>query len=88
MDAVSKVASDLGLCFNGNKCAALLINRGKVDPSRPISVEELPIRALGSGEYETYLGVPIGSRLLFRPATCLSENLVKLMDSGLAPWQK
>ncbi|KZR96363.1 Uncharacterized protein APZ42_009337, partial [Daphnia magna] len=69
-------------------CAALLINRGKVDASRPISVEGLPIRALGSGEYETYLGVPIGSRLLFRPATCLSENLVKLMDSGLAPWQK
>lgn len=40
------------------------------------------------GDNEKYLGVPIGSRLLFRPATSLQGNLTKVIDSDLAPWQK
>lgn len=88
VDAIGSVASELGLRFNGVKCAMLHINRGKADPTTPLLMEGQPIRALDSGEYETYLGVPIGSRLLFRLTTSLPENLVKVMDSGLAPWQK
>ena len=53
----------------------------------------MPIRALEEGEHETYLGVPIrtrlpGTRLTFRPASDLKEKLVKIADSLLAPWQK
>lgn len=88
VDAISRVAAELGLRFNGDKCASLTITRGRVDPSRPLVIEGQPIRALNSTECKTYLGVPIGAKLLFRPATSLPENLTKVMDSGLAPWQK
>lgn len=56
VEAICRGASELGLRFNVEKCAALHINRGKTDPSIPLTMEDQPIRALSSGEYETYLG--------------------------------
>jgi hypothetical protein len=59
-----------------------------VDTSSPLLIDGKPIRILDEGDNETYFGVPIGSRLLFRPATSLQRNLTKVIDSDLAPWQK
>lgn len=88
VDAVSRVAAKLVLCFNGEKCASLTFTRGKVDSSRSIIIEGQPIRTLTAEENETYLGVPKGEKLLFRPATSLPENLTKILNSDLAPWLK
>ena len=88
LDDMCSTATSLGLRFNGAKCAAISFSRGKVDTSSPLLIDGKPIRTLDEGDNETYLGVPIGSRLLFRPATSLQGNLTKVIDSDLAPWQK
>jgi hypothetical protein len=88
IDAMCSVASTLGLQFNGAKCAAITFTKGKVDTSAPLRIDGKPIRTLDDGDNETYLWVPIGSRLLFRPATSIPDSLVKVADSDLAPWQK
>ena len=87
LDHVSEVASVLGLEFNAGKCASLSFLGGKpvmVD----LSIGQGRVRSLGPEDQETYLGIPIGAKLRFRPATELLSHLDKLADSLLAPWQK
>ena len=50
---------------------------------------ETPIRCIGPSDCEVYLGTPIGSKLMFRPANQLIPHLMnKVADSLLAPLQK
>jgi hypothetical protein len=77
----------LGLRLNGAKCAAITFTKGKVDASALLWIDGKPIRTLEEGDNEKYLGVPMGSRLLFRPASSIPDSLVKDADSDLAPWQ-
>ena len=87
LDDVSTAAETLGLSFNANKCACLSIFKGK-PASDVLLVSETPIRCLGPADCEVYLGTPIGSKLMFRPANQLIPHLDKVADSLLAPWQK
>jgi hypothetical protein len=68
-------------------CSPVTFTKGKVDTSAPIRISGKPIRTLEEGDNETYLGVPIGSRLLFRHASSTPDSLVKVADSDRAPWQ-
>jgi hypothetical protein len=43
------------------------------------------VRSLDEGEHEDYLGVPMGTRLTFRPASSLPGKLTLVADSDLAP---
>jgi hypothetical protein len=82
------MAASLGLQFNGAKCAAISFSLGKEDTSVPLKIDGEPIGTLDEGDNDTYLGVPIGSRLLLQPAISLQGNLTKVIDLDLAPWQK
>ena len=87
LDDVSTIAKTLGLSFNANKCACLSISKGK-PASDALCVSGTRIRCLGPTDCEVYLGTPIGSKLMFRPANQLVPHLDKVADSLLAPWQK
>ncbi|MFO0089667.1 MAG: RNA-directed DNA polymerase, partial [bacterium] len=87
IDQISSAASDLGLCFNSEKCACLVLINGKPREA-VLTVSGRPIRCLSPDEHENYLGTPIGAKLRFRPPTELIANLDKIADSLLAPWQK
>ena len=87
IDRIASVASDLGLRFNSEKCACLVLNNGKPEAA-VVKVNGNPIHCLTPEEHETYLGTPIGAKLRFRPPTELIANLDKIADSLLAPWQK
>jgi hypothetical protein len=82
------VAAALGLRFNAAKCSSLTISKDKADPDASLHIRGVPIRSMAAGEHEDYLGVPIGTRLTFRPASSLPGKLTLLADSDLAPWQK
>ena len=88
IDEMMRMASKLGLCFNVEKCSSITITKGKATPSEHLHINGVQIRSLEEGENELYLGVPMGTRLTFRPATDLPEKLTKVADSDLAPWQK
>jgi len=87
LDHVSEVASVLGLQFNSGKCASINFVEGKPAMVN-LSIGQGRIRSLGPEDQENYLGVPIGAKLRFRPATELLGHLDKLAESLLAPWQK
>ena len=88
LDDLSRVASSLGMMFNPAKCVSLTFRSGKVCPTTDVQINDGPIRPLQEDEQETYLGTPIGARLLYRPATQLPEKLRRVNDSLLTPWQK
>ena len=46
------------------------------------------IKTLHIGEFERFLGIPIGSKFLFNVTTDIPAQLNQLSDSGLTPWQK
>ena len=88
LNAVVVVAAILGINFNVPKCSYLAIERGKATTTRCVTLYDMPLRAIKEEEHETYLGIPIGCRLIFRLQSKLKELLGKLADSLLAPWQK
>lgn len=87
LDHLSEVSAVLGLKFNAGKCSSLNFLAGKPFLAK-LDIEGGEIRSLGPHDQETYLGIPIGARLRFRPATELLSHLDKLAESLLAPWQK
>lgn len=87
-DAMLVMADKLGLRFNVGKCSFLAISKGKATISSHLTIHGTPLRGLEEGESECYLGVPLGTRITFRPVSDLPEILTKLADSDLAPWQK
>lgn len=90
LDETRNTAASLGLTFNPSKCSALVLFKGKCSGENlaKLQLGEEAIRILAEGEQEDYLGTPMGSRLTFRPVTSLQDNLIKIADSDLAPWQK
>ena len=87
IDKLVGTASQLGMRFNGRKCSNLSFVLGKVS-GQPLKIDSNDLRRLGADDVETYLGVPIGAKLLFRPPTTLIPLLDKIRDSLLAPYQK
>jgi hypothetical protein len=88
LDAMLVVAAALGLRFNAGKCCSLVISKGKANPAACLHIRGGAVRSLDEGEHEDYLGVPMGTRLTFRPASSLPGKLTLVADSDLAPWQK
>ena len=88
LDVMCSMATSLGPRINGATCAAISFSKERVNTSLPLQIDGKPIRTLEEGNNETYLGVQIGSRLLFHPATSLQGNHTKVIHSDLAPLQK
>ncbi|XP_046651115.1 uncharacterized protein LOC124342196 [Daphnia pulicaria] len=88
LDAMLSVAAKLGLRFNVAKCSFLSLSKGKATNSSLLHIHGTSLRCLEEGESECYLGVPMGTRLTFRPVCDLPDKLIKVADSDLAPWQK
>ncbi|KZS19684.1 Uncharacterized protein APZ42_013857 [Daphnia magna] len=88
LNAMEDTATLLGLKFNPVKCTSLTFINGKSVTDNPLKIGDAEIRPFAGNEQEDYLGKPLGARLTFRPITSLLQNLIKVADSGLAPWQK
>ncbi|XP_045029421.1 uncharacterized protein LOC123472237 [Daphnia magna] len=88
LNAVEDTATSLGLKFNPGKCTSLTLINGKSVTDNSLKIGDAEIRPLAEDDQEDYLGTPLGARLTFRPTTSLAQNLIKVADSGLAPWQK
>ena len=87
LEVMSATAEILGLRFNAGKCSILNIIKG-VTTETTVTMGGCPIRCLGPADQETYLGIPIGAKLRFRPPDVLLSSLDKIAASLLAPWQK
>jgi len=83
-----QVSFKLRLRCNVAKCCSHTIVKGKACRSEHLHIHGAQVRSLGEGETESYLGVPMGTRLNFRSATDLPDNITKVADSDHAPWQK
>ena len=97
LDDVSVAANILQLSFRPDKCASLSLTcNSKREPSRVgdtvFSVQERNIPVLAKEESYRYLGVPIGllydANDMLRITDKLMQDLEKIRDSLLAPWQK
>jgi hypothetical protein len=86
LNATENTATSLGLKFNPSKCTSLTLINGKSSVDNPLRLGDSQIWALAEDEQESYLGTPLGSRLTFQPTTSLLGNLIKIGNSGLAPW--
>jgi hypothetical protein len=62
------------------------MSKGNATISSHLTKHGTPFRGLEGGESECYLGVPLGTRLNFRPVSDLPDKLTKLANSDLAPW--
>ncbi|XP_046392673.1 uncharacterized protein T26G10.4-like [Ischnura elegans] len=98
LDVAGRAAECCGLTFNPGKCASLHVDWRCTTPQRSRGVQRTPfpicgspIRSLGVGDSYTYLGAPIGLKVNAAQATALDsilEDLRRLDESDLAPWQK
>jgi hypothetical protein len=88
LNAIENTATSLGLKFNPGKCTSLALTNGKCVTGNSLKMGDTAIRPLEEHDQENYLGTPLGARLTFRPTNSLLNNLTKIADSGLAPWQK
>lgn len=96
LDAVSQAADTLTLTFRSDKCSSLALTCNRREPHRVadtiFTVQNAEIPPLTREESYRYLGIPIG--LLYHPTEMtnitdqLIEDLRKINDSLLAPWQK
>ena len=85
---MGNTAASLGLKFNPGKSTSLKLINWKSSVNNKLKLGGSWIRGLTDEDQENYLGTPLGARLTFRPTTSLPSNLIKIGDSGLAPWQK
>ncbi|KAI9554943.1 putative Ulp1 protease family [Daphnia sinensis] len=88
LNAIEDTATSLGLKFNPGKRTSLALINGKSVTDNPLKIGDAETRPLAEDEQEDYLETPLGARLTFRPTTTLLQNLIKVADSDLAPWQK
>lgn len=94
LDIACDVAAWSGLTLKPRKCASLHIGRSRtrnrIQPT-VFTVDDNPITTLADGEHYKHLGVPTGFRTRQTPTETiqqLSEDLQKIDESLLAPWQK
>ena len=71
-----------------SKCSSLTFRGGTVIPAPELRIQEGAIKTLGEEETETYLDIPTGAKLLYRPGTELPTKMNLLQESLLAPRQK
>ena len=77
----------LGLHFNLDKCKTIFFIKGS-HVKKFFLLDNKVISSLSVNEYEKYLGIPIGAKLLFRTVNLVKSNLAKITDSLLTPPQK
>ena len=87
LDGILEVSSSIGLKFNPRKCTSISFNKGVIEDRQFMLGQEF-IKTLHIGEFERFLGIPIGSKFLFNVTTDIPAQLNQLSDSGLTPWQK
>ena len=97
LDAASEAATLIGLEFRPDKCASLSCTYSKRVTSGNLQLNDFVVQgtvipALKEHEHYRYLGVPIGMMHdvdeLDNLVNRLCDDLVKINDSLLAPWQK
>ena len=88
LDRMDHTATSIGLTFNPVKCSSLTFQGGTVIPAPELRIQGGAIKILGEEDTETYLGIPTGAKLLYRPGTELPTKMNLLQESLLAPWQK
>ena len=87
LDGILEVSSSIGLKFNPRKCTSISFNKGVIEDRQFMLGQEF-IKTLHIGEFERFLGIPIGSKFFFNVTTDIPAQLNQLSDSGLTPWQK
>lgn len=96
LDATSTAADTLHLSFRPDKCATLGLTYNRNETSRigdtTFTVQQHPITPMNREDKYRYLGVPIGMERSHAEfvdiATSLANDLTKIQNSALAPWQK
>uniref|UniRef100_A0A914VYJ5 Reverse transcriptase domain-containing protein n=1 Tax=Plectus sambesii TaxID=2011161 RepID=A0A914VYJ5_9BILA len=92
LDVTATVASWAGLSFNPKKCASLHINGKKHNtPDTSFNIQGNTMQALNISNFYKHLGVPTGFTLHSSASSTLKEiadDVHKLDESLLAPWQK
>ncbi|XP_046391709.1 uncharacterized protein LOC124159815 [Ischnura elegans] len=93
LDRVGVAATDAGLRFNPAKCSTLSLDFRTSQPVEPrqFIIQGGAITSLREGESYKYLGVPFGFRVCQTPREelqKLGEDVRKIDESLLAPWQK
>ena len=88
LDHMDQTATSIGLSFNPVKCSSLTFRGGSVIPAPELRIQGGAVKTLEEEDTETYLGIPTGAKLLYRPGTELPKKMNLLQESLLAPWQK
>ena len=89
--SAESTAGALGLTFNPRKCATLHIKRGGGVARTEFTLGGVPIPAMAEGDSYEHLGVPTGFQVDQTPYSTIAgmlEDLRKVDESLLAPWQK
>lgn len=84
-------AAKLNLIFKPKKCASLVLTKGDANPTLKVSVRNEEIRALSGKDFYPYLGVKIGSESIQSSDDLVlsaAQDIGKISESFLAPWQK
>ena len=87
LDGILEVSSSIGIKFNPRKCTSISFNKGVIEDRQFMLCQEF-IKTLHIGEFDRFLGIPIGSKFLFNVTTDIPAQLNQLSDFGLTPWQK
>jgi hypothetical protein len=90
LDTINKLAKNRGLKFNAKKCASLHIAKGQIQHTK-FKVDGVEITFLKDQDHYEYLGTELGKNARSRlkdTATKLLDDLKKIGESKLAPWQK
>ena len=92
LQAASTSADILGLSFRPDKCASLTLHDGSHAVNTSFQVQNQPIPTLSEEDSYRYLGVPIGLVHNINDLPSLLPKLIQDLDrineSPLAPWQK
>ena len=87
LDGILEVSSSIGLKFTPRKFTSISIKKGVIEDRQFMLGQEF-IKTLHIGEFEKFLGIPIGSKFLFNVITGIPAQCNKHSDSELTPWQK
>ena len=87
LDRILEVSSSIGLKFNPRKCTSISFNKGVIK-DRQFMLGQVFIKTLHIGEFERFLGIPIGYKFVCNVITDIPAQLNQLSDSRLTPWHK
>ncbi|UYV83959.1 hypothetical protein LAZ67_X000710 [Cordylochernes scorpioides] len=93
LDSTSDLAGKIGLHFKGPKCANLHLDCMKKSTTLPTTfcIHEQPIPTMREEDMYCHLGVPTGFNKSRNPEEAIKEikeDVEKIHNSLLAPWQK